>query len=109
VLQRAKGTSGKLALLSEVPRLFSFCAIILHYITIIAITFSIICIIPKQKVAIGVGIHCRKQANCIIHYGGTLFVASSSSVDSILDHKNAYSHNRAGIVRGILWVGTTDV
>ena len=59
VLQRAKGTSGKLALLSEVPRLFSFCAIILHYITIIAIIFSIIWIIPEQKVAIGVGIHCR--------------------------------------------------
>jgi hypothetical protein len=35
-----------------------FCAIILHYFTIIAIIFSIICIIPKQKVAIWVGIHC---------------------------------------------------
>ena len=59
VLQQAKGTSGKLALLSEVPKLFSFCAIILHYITIIAIIFSIICIIPKHKVTIGVGIQCR--------------------------------------------------
>ena len=36
---------------SEAPKLFSFCAIILHYITIIAIIFSIICIIPEQKVA----------------------------------------------------------
>ena len=57
--QQAQATSGKLPLLSEAPKQFRFCAIILHYITIIAIIFSIICIIPKQKIAFWVGIHCR--------------------------------------------------
>jgi hypothetical protein len=57
--QQAQATSGKLPLLSEAPKQFCFCAIILHYITIIAIIFSIICIIPKQKIAFSVGIHCR--------------------------------------------------
>ena len=69
----------------------------LHYITIIAIIFSIICIIPQQKVSFWVGIHCRLQANHIIHHGRTLFVASSSGVDSILAHKGAFYHCKAGI------------
>jgi hypothetical protein len=47
--QQAEGTSGKLPLPSEAPKLFGFFAIILHYITIIAIIFSIICIIPETK------------------------------------------------------------
>ena len=59
VLQQAYWTSGKLQLPSEAPKLFRFCAIILHYITIIAIIFTIICIITKHKVVIGVGIQCR--------------------------------------------------
>ena len=57
--QQAQATSGKLPLPSEAPKQFRFCAIILHYITIIAIIFSITCIIPKQKIAFWVGIHCR--------------------------------------------------
>jgi hypothetical protein len=81
----------------------------LHYITIIAIIFSIICIIPQRKVAFWVGIHCRLLANHIIHHGRTLFVASSSGVDSILDHKGAFSHNKAGIGLPVIWVRTTDV
>ena len=39
----------------------------------------------------------------------TLLEASSSGVDSFLDRKDAFSHNRAGIDRSILRVGTTDV
>jgi hypothetical protein len=81
----------------------------LHYITIIAIIFSIICIIPQQKVSFWVGIHCRLQANHIIHHGRTLFVASSSGVDSILAHKGAFSHCKAGIGLPVIWVHTTDV
>ena len=38
-------------MLSEVPKQFYKFAIISHYVTIIAIIFSIIRIIPKQKVA----------------------------------------------------------
>ena len=57
-------------MLSEVPKQFCLYAIISHYVTIIAIIFSIIRIIPKQKVAFSVGIHCRLQANRIIHHGG---------------------------------------
>ena len=49
VLQQAYGTSWKLPMLSEVPILVCSYAIILHYITIISIIFSIISIIPKQK------------------------------------------------------------
>ena len=95
VLQYAYGTSGMLPLLSEVPKLLCFFAIILHYITIIAIIFSIICIISNIKLAFWVGIHYRLQANSIIQHGGTLFEASSSGVDSTLDHKGAFSHHRA--------------
>jgi hypothetical protein len=47
--QQAQGTSRKLPFPSEAPQLFGFFAIILHYITIIAIIFSIICIILKTK------------------------------------------------------------
>ncbi len=43
--------SGKLPLPSEVPKLFCVCAVIFHYNTIIAIIFSIICIITKQTIA----------------------------------------------------------
>jgi hypothetical protein len=43
------------------------------------------------------------------HHGGTLFVASRSGVDSIIDHQDAFSHNRAGICRLVLWVRTADV
>ena len=57
--QQAEGTSRKLPFPSEAPQLFGFFAIILHYITIIAIIFSISCIIPKQKITFWVGIHCR--------------------------------------------------
>ncbi len=39
--QQAEGTSGKLPFPSEMPKLFGFVAIILHYITIIAIIFWI--------------------------------------------------------------------
>ena len=46
--------------------------------------FSIIGIIQKKNRNL-VGIYCRNQANCIIHHGGLLFVASSSSIDSIWD------------------------
>ncbi len=108
---KPRGHQGTRVLLpSEVLKLFCSCAsMILHCITIIAINCSIICIIPKQKFTILVGIHCRKQANCIIHHGGTLLVASSSSVDSILDHEDAFCQNRAGNIRAVLWVGTTDV
>ena len=97
VLHRAYPISWKLPMLSEVPILFCLYAIILHYITIISIIFLIICIIPKQKVTIWVGIHCRLQSNRIIHHGGSLFVVSSSCVDSIWDHEGAFSHNKAGI------------
>ena len=96
-------------MLSEVPILVCSYAIILHYITIISIIFSIISIIPKQKITFLVGIHCRLQANRIIQHGGSLFVASSSGVDSILDHEGAFSHNKAGIGLTIIWVHTTDV
>jgi hypothetical protein len=70
VLHQAWGTSGKLPLPSEAPKLFCFYAIISHYINIISIIFSIIGIISKQKIAIWVGIYCKKQANRIIHDGG---------------------------------------
>ncbi len=73
----------------------------MNYITIIAIMFLIICIIPNEKVAFWIGIHYRLQANCIIHHGGTLLVESSSGVDSILDHEGAFSHSRAGIGRTV--------
>jgi len=43
------------------------------------------------------------------HHWGTLFVASRSGVDSILDHQDAFSHNRASICSVVLWVRTTDV
>ena len=109
VLQQAYGTSWKLPMLSEVPILVCSYAIILHYITIISIIFSIISIIPKQKITFLVGIHSRLQANHIIQHGGSLFVASSSGIDSILDHEGAFSHNKAGIGLTILWVHTTDV
>ena len=109
VLQYAYGTSWMLPLLSEVPKLFCLFAIILHYITIIAIIFSIICIISNIKVAFWVGIHCKLQANSISEHGGTLFEASSSGVDSILDHKGAFSHHRAVIDRAVHWLRTTDV
>ena len=109
MLHQAWGTSGKLPLLSEAPKLFCFCAIISHYITIISIIFSIIGIISKQKIAIWVGIYCNKQANRIIHDGGSLFEASSSSIDSIGEHQHVFSYRRAGSVRGVLWVGATDV
>jgi hypothetical protein len=80
----------------------------LHYITIIAICFQLFALF-QNKVAILVAIDGRKPANCIINHGGTLFVASSSSVDSILDHQDAFSQNKAGNIRAVLWVGTTDV
>ena len=110
-MQRAYGTLGKLPMLSEVPKQFCSYAIILHYVTIIAIIFSIIRIIPKQKVAFSVGFHCRLQANCIIHHEWSMFVASSSGVDSFLDDEGAFSLNKAGIGRTIMWVPwhTTDV
>jgi hypothetical protein len=107
--QQAQGTSRKLPFPCEAPQLFGFFAIILHYITIIAVIFSIICIIRKQKVTFRVGIHYRLHANCIIHHGGTLLVASGSGVDSIGYHQDYFSHNRAGIGRAVLWVRTTDV
>ncbi len=59
VLQQAYGASRKLPLPSEAPKMFRFCVIILHYIAINAMIFSIIRIIPKQKVASWVGILCR--------------------------------------------------
>jgi hypothetical protein len=37
--QKAQGTSGQLPFPSETPKLFGFVAIILHYVTIIAIIF----------------------------------------------------------------------
>ena len=60
--------------------------IILHYITIIAIIFSIICIIPKEKVAFWVGIHCRLQANHITHHRGIQTTYAAYSL-----HSNRYN------------------
>ena len=72
--------------------------------------FSIIRIILQPKVAFWVGIHCRLQAHCIINHGRTVFVASSSGVDSIRDHKGVFSLNQADIGRTVLLsVHTTDV
>ena len=78
------------------------------FFTVIAIIFSIICIIPQQK-AFWITIHCRLQTNRIIRHGRTLFVASSSGTDSILNHEGAFSHNKAGIGLPVIWVRTTDV
>ena len=87
VQRRAYATSGKLPLLSKVPKL-------LRFVKIVAITSSIIRIMPKLKVAFWVGIHCRLQANRIIHHGTTVFVTSDSGVDSTIDHdEGAFSHN----------------
>jgi hypothetical protein len=61
-------------------------------VTFIAIIVSIIRIIPQPKVAFRVGIHCRLQANCIIHHGRTVFAASSSGIVSFIDHQGAFSH-----------------
>ena len=78
-------------------------------VTFIAIIVSILRIIPQPKVAFRVGIHCSLQANRIIHHG-TVFAASSSGVDSIIDHQGAFSHNKADICRTVLLsVHTTDV
>ena len=86
------------------------CAQTVTIIAIIAIIVSIIRIIPQPKVAFRVGIHCRLQANRIIRHGRTAFAASSSSVDSIIDHQGAFAHNKADIGRTILLsVHTTDV
>jgi hypothetical protein len=96
-------------MLSEVPKLFCIYAIILHYVTIIAIIFSIICIITKQKVAFWDGIHCRLQANRIIHHGGSLFIASNSRIDSFWDDEGAFSLDKAGVGLSIIWVHSADV
>ncbi len=86
------------------------CCYYCNYVTIIAIIVSIIRIISQQKVAFRVGIHCWLQANSIIHHGRTVFAASSSGVDSIIDHQGAFSHNKTDIGRTILLsVHTTDV
>ena len=88
------------------PNCYYYC----NYVTIIAIIFSIIRIIPQPKVAFRVGIHCRLQANHIIHHGRTVFAASSSGVDSIHYHQGAFSHNKADIGSTVLLsVHTTDV
>ena len=88
------------------PNCYYYC----NYVTIIAIIVSIIRIIPQPKVAFRVGIHCRLQANRIIHHGRTVLAASSSGVDSIIDHQGAFSHNKAHLGHTILLsVHTTDV
>jgi hypothetical protein len=88
------------------PNCYYYC----NYVNIIAIIGSIIRIIPQPKVAFRVGIHCRLQANCIIRHRRTVFAASSSSVDSIINHKGASSHNKANIGHTVLpSVYTTDV
>ena len=97
VKQQAYGTSGKLPLLSKVPKPLRLFAIILLYVTISAIIFPIIRIIPQPNVAFWLGIHCRLQPNCIIHHGRTVFAASSSGVDSIRYHKDVFSLNKADI------------
>jgi hypothetical protein len=87
------------------PNCYYYC----NYVNIIAIIVSIIRIIQQQKVAFRIGIH-RLHANRIIHHGRTVFAASSSGVDSIIDHQGAFSHNKADIGRTILLlVHTTDV
>ena len=80
------------------PNCYYYC----NYVTIIAIIVSIIRIIPQPKVAFRVGIHCRLQANRIIHHGRTVLAASSSGVDSIIDHQGAFSHNKAHLCHTIL-------
>jgi hypothetical protein len=88
------------------PNCYYYC----NYVNIIAIIVSIIRIIPQPKVAFRVGIHCRLHANRTINHGRTVFAASSSGVDSIIDHHGAFSHNKADISRTILLsVHTTDV
>ncbi len=110
--QQAEGTSGKLPFPSEAPKLFCFFAIILHYITIIAIFFQLFALFQKQKSLSGLEFVTDNRpiaSSNSEHHGGTLFVASRSGVDSILDRQDAFSHNRAGICRVVLWVRTTDV
>jgi hypothetical protein len=63
----------------------------------------------KTSFSIWVGIHCRNQANCIIHLGGSVFVAANSSMDSIGEHQHVISLSMAGTGRGVFWVVTTDV
>ena len=83
--------------------------IIRDYVTIIAIISSIIRIMPQPNVAFWVGIHCRLQANRIIHHGTTVFIASGSGVDSTIDHEGAFSHRKADMGLVPVWVRTTDV
>ncbi len=74
-----------------------------------AIILSIIRIMPHPKVAFWVGIHCRLQANRIIHHGTTVFIASGSGVDSTIDNEGAFSHRKADKGLVPVWVHTTDV
>ena len=61
---------------------------------------------PQPKVAFWVGIHCRLQANRIIHHGTTVFIASGSRVNSTIDHKGAFSHRKAATGLVPVWVHT---
>ncbi len=76
---------------------------------IIAIIPSIIRIMPQPKVEFWVGIHCRLQANHIIHHGTTVFIAFGSGMDSTIDHEGAFSHRKAATGLVPDWVHTMDV
>jgi hypothetical protein len=88
------------------PNCYYYC----NYVRIIAVIVSIIHIIPQPKFAFRVGIHCGLQANRIIRQGRTVFAASSSGIDSIIDQQGAFYHNKADICLTVLpSVHTTDV
>ena len=71
--------------------------------------FSNYCHYCKSKFAIWAGIPCKKQADCIIHHGGSLLVAASSRFDSIGEHQDGFPHSGAGTHCNVLCVGTTEV
>ncbi len=89
VSQQAQGTSEKLPLPSEASKLCCFCAIISHYITIIAIIFSIICIIQKQRIAFGV---VNKKFSGLTDFNFFL----SSFIITIIFYYNHYDFHALG-------------
>ena len=93
----------------ECPNCYDYtrlCYIILRLLRLFCRLYKLF---HNQKAAFGVGIHCRLLANCIIHNGRTVFVASSSGIDSISNHQSVFSLNNADIRCTFRCVHTMDV